>query len=159
MIIALGSNLSGDYASVEALLEAAVAALEDAGFRVLHRSSWWRSASWPDPSGPPYLNGVEIVETRFSPEAALEALHAVEGRFGRLRHVRNAARTLDLDLVAYGRRIGQAPTTPHPRAHERRFVMGPLSEIAPGWRHPATGLTALELAGAATVGTDAEALS
>ena len=66
-------------------------------------------------------------------------------------------RTLDLDLIAYGRRVIDAPglTLPHPRAHERRFVMGPLAEIAPGWVHPTLGRTAAELAAEARVGQDA----
>jgi 2-amino-4-hydroxy-6-hydroxymethyldihydropteridine diphosphokinase len=81
----------------------------------------------------------------------------VEAEFGRHRGARNAPRTLDLDLIAFGRRVVEAPglTLPHPRAHERRFVMGPLAEIAPAWRHPVTGRTAADLAAAATVGRDA----
>ena len=70
-----------------------------------------------------------------------------------------AARTLDLDLVAYGREVlsVEGLELPHPRAAERRFVMGPLAEVAPGWRHPLSGATAGELAAGATVGMDAEA--
>ena len=155
MIIALGSNLSGQYDSCEALLEAALEAMNGAGFRVVCGSRWWRSASWPDVSKPAYINGVAIVETPFSPEQAIDALHGVEAAFGRSRAELNAPRRLDLDLVAFGRRSGLNPATPHPRAHERLFVMGPLAEIAPEWRHPILGLTALELAGGAKVGADA----
>jgi 2-amino-4-hydroxy-6-hydroxymethyldihydropteridine diphosphokinase len=156
VVIALGSNLPGDYASSRDLLEAALAALEESGFRVLARSRWWRSASWPDPSLPAYLNGVALAATDHSAEAALEALHRIEADFGRARIEPNAPRPLDLDLVAYGRRVGQRPTTPHPRAHERRFVMGPLAEVAPEWRHPELRETAAALAEAARVGGDAE---
>ena len=78
-------------------------------------------------------------------------------RFGRGRAGPNAPRTLDLDLIAYGRQVIEAPglILPHPRAAERRFVMGPLAEIAPGWRHPLLNRTAAELAASATVGVDA----
>ena len=81
----------------------------------------------------------------------------IEARFGRARGARNASRTLDLDLIAYGRVVSDDPalTLPHPRAHERLFVMGPLAEITPRWRHPVLGLTAQELAATASVGRDA----
>jgi len=74
--------------------------------------------------------------------------------------VANAPRTLDLDLIAYGRQVSEGPglVVPHPRAAERLFVMGPLAEIAPSWRHPLTGRTAAELAASATVGRDARPL-
>ncbi|CAN7164439.1 2-amino-4-hydroxy-6-hydroxymethyldihydropteridinediphosphokinase [Phenylobacterium sp. LjRoot225] len=160
-MVALGSNLAGDFASCEALLEAALAALPAAGLRVVARSGWWRSAAWPDPQGPEYRNGVALVATSLDAEATLQALLGVEAEFNRRRDQRNAPRTLDLDLIAYGRQVIATPglTLPHPRAHERLFVMGPLAEIAPGWRHPVLGRTAAQLAAEATVGTDAVLLS
>jgi 2-amino-4-hydroxy-6-hydroxymethyldihydropteridine diphosphokinase len=155
--VALGSNLAGAYASSEALLEAALARLPEAGLRVLKRSGWWRSDAWPDPKAPDYRNGIALVEASGGAESTLEALFAVERAFGRRRGRRNDPRTLDLDLIAYGRLVVDTPKLmlPHPRAHERLFVMGPLAEIAPGWRHPVLGRTAAELAAAASVGTDA----
>ena len=155
--MALGSNLPGEFSSCEALLEAALARFPEAGLPVLARSRWWRSAAWPDPEGNEYRNGVAIVEANGPASAVLEALFAIERSFGRIRGQPNAPRTLDLDLIAYGRLVSDAPglTLPHPRAHERLFVMGPLAEIAPDWRHPVSGKTARELAEAATVGRDA----
>ena len=155
--MALGSNRPGDHRSSEALLEMAVSRFPQAGLPVLARSRWWRSAAWPDPNGEEYRNGVAIVEANGPPSAVLEALFAIEREFGRLRGAPNAPRTLDLDLIAYGRQVLEGPALilPHPRAHERLFVMGPLAEIAPGWRHPARGLTAMQLADAASVGRDA----
>jgi 2-amino-4-hydroxy-6-hydroxymethyldihydropteridine diphosphokinase len=159
--VALGSDLRGDYASVERLLEAALARLPAMGLRVERRSSLWRSAAWPDPALPPYLNAVALVSTHLDPDAAMRALLELEREFGRVRGRLNAPRTLDLDLIDHGGRahVGPGLTLPHPRAHERLFVMGPLAEVAPGWRHPTLGLTATELAAAAPVGRDARPLS
>ena len=157
VVVALGGNLAGDFTSSEALLEAALARFPQAGLPVVARSGWWRSAAWPDPNGNEYRNGVAIVEANGPPQAVLEALFAIERAFGRIRGAPNAPRTLDLDLIAYGREVAEGPglVLPHPRAHERLFVMGPLAEIAPGWRHPVSGRTAAELAREATVGRDA----
>jgi 2-amino-4-hydroxy-6-hydroxymethyldihydropteridine diphosphokinase len=155
-VIALGGNLRGSHASVASALTAAVAALPAAGFEVIACSRWWRSAAWPDPADPPFLNGVVLARTALPPDQALAALHRIEAAFGRDRTTPNAPRTLDLDLIALGRRVTDgSPTLPHPRAHERRFVMGPLAEIAPGWRHPVSGETAEILASRALIGQDA----
>ncbi len=158
--MALGGNLPGPYTSREALLEAALKAFPEAGLEVVARSSWWASAAWPDPAGPEYLNGVAIVRTDLSPAATLAALHGVEARFGRTRGEPNAARTLDLDLVAHGRAIlDGALVLPHPRAHERLFVMGPLAELASAWIHPVSGEPAFRLAATARVGLDARSIA
>lgn len=156
-MVALGSNLAGGHPTSEALLEAALARLPAVGLEVLARSGWWRSAAWPDPVGPEYRNGVALVRPRSGPEATLAALQDLEAAFDRRRVERNAPRTLDLDLIAYGREIRAGPNLvlPHPRAHERLFVMGPLAQIAPAWKHPTLGRTAAELARSATVGRDA----
>jgi 2-amino-4-hydroxy-6-hydroxymethyldihydropteridine diphosphokinase len=156
-VVALGSNLGGALGSSRAVLEEALERFAAAGLKLKRRSSWWRSAAWPDPTQPDYLNGVALVETSLPPAEALRALHRIEAEFGRRRGERNAARTLDLDLIAYGRLVVDAPglRLPHPRAAERLFVMGPLAEIAPGWRHPVTGETAADLAPRASVGADA----
>lgn len=156
VLVALGGNLKGGFPSLEQLLEAALEELAAAGFVLRVRSRWWRSAAWPDPREPDYLNGVAIVETGLEPAATLEALHGIERRFGRVRERANAPRTLDLDLIAHGRVVSQAaPVLPHPRAAERLFVMGPLAEIAPDWIHPVLGATAASLAAKASVGRDA----
>jgi len=156
IILALGGNLTGDYPSVEALLEAALSGFLWAGLTVARRSGWWRSAAWPDPSAPAYLNGVAIVETKLSPRALLAQILALEATFGRSRAEPNAPRTLDLDLIAYGRRVSPgSPVLPHPRASQRRFVMGPLAELLPDWTDPLSGEAAQVLADRAPVGKDA----
>ena len=92
-----------------------------------------------------------------TPDAAIRRLLEIEVRLGRRRGSPNADRTLDLDLIDHtGCVIETADLVlPHPRAHERCFVMGPLAEIAPDWRHPTLGLTASDLAARAAVGRDA----
>jgi len=157
VVVALGGNLQGEHPSSEALLEAALASFASAGLTILRRSSWWRSAAWPDAGQPEYRNGIVLVETDLDPRATLAALHALEARFGRHRGLANAPRTLDLDLIGYGRTVmsDDGVIIPHPRAHERLFVMGPLAEIAPAWLHPVFQRTAADLAAGATVGLDA----
>ncbi|MDR3510917.1 MAG: 2-amino-4-hydroxy-6-hydroxymethyldihydropteridine diphosphokinase [Caulobacteraceae bacterium] len=157
VLIALGSSLGGRFGSSAAVVSAAVDQLAGAGFQILARSSLWRSASWPDPTQPDYINALVIVETPLGPAQTLARLHEIEAVFGRERGVANAPRVLDLDLIAHGRTVsGEAGLLlPHPRAAERLFVMGPLAEIAPGWRHPVSGETAAALAAGASVGRDA----
>ena len=156
-VVALGSNLPGRFSSSEVMLEAALERFAGRGLQVEARSSVWRSAAWPDPSAPAFLNRVVLADTPLGPESVLAALLAIEVECGRVRGRPNAPRTLDLDLIDHGgvRRDEAGLALPHPRAHERLFVMGPLTEIRPGWRHPVLGRTAAELARTATVGLDA----
>lgn len=159
VIVALGCNDCGVWRDCREALEAALARFRAEGIDVLARSSWWSSLAWPDPTDPPFLNGVVIVRSDHDPHALMQALGRIEEAFGRRRHQQNAPRTLDLDLIAYGRLSGDLDglILPHPRAAERRFVMGPLAEIAPDWEHPHGG-RAVNLAEAATVGRDARAI-
>jgi 2-amino-4-hydroxy-6-hydroxymethyldihydropteridine diphosphokinase len=144
--VALGSNL-GDRAGH---LAHAVAALRSAaGVEVTGLSSVYET----DPVGGPrqgrYLNAVLSLETTLAPELLLDLLLAIEAREGRVRAgVRDAPRALDLDLLLYGDRSIDVPglRVPHPRLHERAFVLAPLAEIAPGCVHPLLGETAAELA-------------
>lgn len=158
VFVALGCNDKGVWRDCVEVLEAALARFRPEGIDVLARSSWWSSAAWPDPAVPPFVNGVARVRTELDPQHLLAALGRIEDAFGRERSERNAPRTLDLDLIAYGRRSGEERglILPHPRAAQRLFVMGPLAEIAPDWRCPASGETAAWLAQTASVGLDAE---
>lgn len=141
--IALGANQAYGRASPLENLNCALRALADAGVQVRSASRPWRTPAWPDPSDPPFVNAAAEVRTALGPGALLDLMHRIERRTGRVRGTRNAPRTLDLDLIDHGGRIqaGEegAPTLPHPRAHERAFVLLPLREIAPYWRHPASG--------------------
>ena len=142
IFIGLGANLPGPDGPPRATLAAALVALERAGLRVVRRSRWYESAPVPMSDQPWYVNGVVEVEADLDPVSLLALLHQIEAAFGRTRTVRNEARPLDLDLLAYGDRVLTAepgPLSPHPRLHERGFVLLPLAELAPDWRHPALG--------------------
>lgn len=155
--IAYGANLPHEYLNPLQALNRVVKRLCLHDIKVTQISSLWRSEAWPDPEYPPYNNAVFAVSTTLMPEGLLSALHALETQDGRVRGVAiNQPRVLDLDLIAYGDVVRQGDLVlPHPRAHERGFVMGPLAEIAPQWRHPVLGLSARELYARVTVGTDA----
>jgi 2-amino-4-hydroxy-6-hydroxymethyldihydropteridine diphosphokinase len=142
IFIGLGANLPGPDGPPRATLEAALVALDRAGLRIVRRSRWYESAPVPISDQPWYVNGVVEVETDLEPAALLARLHEIEAAFGRTRTIRNEARPLDLDLLAYGDWVlsdEPGPLIPHPRLHERAFVLLPLAELAPDWRHPALG--------------------
>lgn len=148
IVIALGANLPSAAGAPSATLEAALADLARDGVRIVRRSRWYVSPADPPADQPRYVNGVALVATDRSPGEVLELLHAIERRYGRVRAAPNEARTLDLDLIDYHGmvRLGPpGPTLPHPRAHLRAFVLLPLAEIAPEWRHPVHRNTAAEL--------------
>ncbi|WP_127556154.1 2-amino-4-hydroxy-6-hydroxymethyldihydropteridine diphosphokinase [Saccharospirillum alexandrii] len=129
--IALGSNLGVS----DKALEGALGKLDDLpGTRVLQVSPWYRSAAIGGPADQPdYLNAVCEITTGLAPRALLDALHQIEHHFGRERQVRWGPRTLDLDIIWYQNVTSEDPelTLPHPRAHERAFVIRPLADIAP----------------------------
>jgi 2-amino-4-hydroxy-6-hydroxymethyldihydropteridine diphosphokinase len=135
--VGLGANLGDARATLQAALTA-LAALPHSTLRAA--SSVYRSAPI-DSSGPDYLNAVVWLETRLDPKALLAELQRIEQAHGRERPYRNAPRTLDLDLLLYGeQRIDTtALTVPHPRLHERAFVVRPLAEIAPDRVVPGRG--------------------
>lgn len=156
IFIALGANLPSRIGPPVATLRAALAELPSRGVAIVRVSSYYETQAWPDPSDPPFANAVAELRTAHSPRELLAVLHAVEESFGRTRNVKNAPRTLDLDLLDYGGRVEAGPPMlPHPRMDARAFVLEPLREIAPGWRHPVSGRTVTELLGnlpAAAVG-------
>jgi 2-amino-4-hydroxy-6-hydroxymethyldihydropteridine diphosphokinase len=145
MMVAIGANLPRRDGVLEIeTCRAAVAALDRiASIRLRALSRWWSSAPIPDSTQRRYVNAVAQLTGRADPAVLLAALHAIEAEHGRERGERNAARTLDLDLIDMNGLVRDAPDPilPHPRAHERRFVLAPLAELAPGWVHPRLGLT------------------
>lgn len=160
-LIALGSNVTSLAGGPSDTLRAALAALETDSVRVLAVSRLFSTPCFPPGAGADFVNAVCEVASRLDAEQLLQHLHAVERRFGRERRTRWAARTLDLDLLDHGgqvlpdlatyrrwrempleRQKAEAPEQlilPHPRLDERAFVLVPLADVAPGWRHPVTG--------------------
>jgi 2-amino-4-hydroxy-6-hydroxymethyldihydropteridine diphosphokinase len=144
IFIALGANLTSTrFGAPLDTLRAAVEAIARSGIQVIKHSRWYRSPAYPPSDQPDFVNGVIAVDTPLPPAALLARLHEIEASFGRARAARNAARTLDLDLIAYHgvTNAGNAdePTLPHPRMAGRAFVLRPLQELEPDWRHPLTG--------------------
>lgn len=115
--------------------------------RVERVSSLYRTEPVGHASQPDFLNLVVVGRTALAAPALLAALHRIEDALGRARSFPNAPRTVDLDLLAYGAEVRASPelVLPHPRLHLRGFVLHPLAEVAPGWRHPVLGRTAREL--------------
>jgi len=150
IVVGLGSNLpAAGAATPRATVEAALDSFPKFGIELIGRSQWYASEPVPASDQPWFVNGVALVRTRLGPLALLRSLLRIETSFGRYRSVPNAARTLDLDLLDYdGRKIVSAELTlPHPRLPERRFVLAPLADLAPEWRHARLGLSARELLG------------
>ena len=137
IVLALGGNLSSAAGPPAATLRAALDALRQAGVAPVGVSRFFVTPAWPDPSDPAFVNAVARVETNLTPAALLAELHRIEERFGRVRAVPNAPRTLDLDILDYDGRVETGPPElPHPRMADRGFVLIPLADVAPGWCHP-----------------------
>jgi 2-amino-4-hydroxy-6-hydroxymethyldihydropteridine diphosphokinase len=144
IFVAIGANLqnSAGETPLQGCEQAARAVASVPGLACAVRSRWFSSAPVPPSGQPRYINGVLRLEGKMAPEALLRALQAIERAAGRVRSVPNAARTLDLDIVAMGDLVRDAPDPilPHPRAHERAFVLLPLRDVAPDWVHPGMGI-------------------
>lgn len=167
-LVALGGNVtSPDFGRPEHVLRAALSRIGGESVRLVSASRLYRTPAFPPGSGPDFVNAVAMLRTTLGPSALLAHLHAVERGMGRVRRTRWAARTLDLDLLAMGNRVvpdertlrawmelpleaqkKEAPSglvLPHPRLHERAFVLVPLADVAPDWRHPVLGLGVAEM--------------
>ena len=140
ILIAVGSNLpAADGAEPLVGCLAAVEALRGLPcLRVTAVSRWYRTAPVPPSGQPDYVNGVVRLAGEIDPAALLARLQAIEQAGGRIRSVANAARTLDLDIIAMDNLLRDAPDPilPHPRCHLRDFVLRPLADVASDWVHP-----------------------
>jgi 2-amino-4-hydroxy-6-hydroxymethyldihydropteridine diphosphokinase len=143
VFLGLGSNLGDRLAA----LEEALGRLETRGFRTTRRSSTWQTEPVGGPPQGWFLNAVAAGQTSLEPAELLRACLDTEREMGRERAERNGPRLIDVDILLFGeeRREGPGLMIPHPRLHERRFVLEPLHEIAPSLRHPVLGLTVAEL--------------
>lgn len=146
VFVGAGANLPHpSYASPRETLQAALLELDRRGARVLRYSRWYRTAPVPVSDQPWFVNVVAEIKTSLSADDLLATLHEIEDLFGRVRSVPNAARLIDLDLLDYRGEIS-APGSgravlPHPRMAGRAFVLRPLADLAPRWRHPVSGAT------------------
>lgn len=153
VFVGAGANLPHpSYASPRETLQAALLELDRRGAQVLRYSRWYRTAPVPASDQPWYVNVVAEIATSLSADDLLMTLHEIEDLFGRVRSVPNAPRLIDLDLLDYRGEIadpgaGRA-TLPHPRMAGRAFVLRPLADLAPTWRHPASGASIHDLLGA-----------
>jgi 2-amino-4-hydroxy-6-hydroxymethyldihydropteridine diphosphokinase len=143
--LALGSNLSGDFANSQQLMAAAIDNLPLCGAYVVARAPLYRSAAvGPKIDGQgqgDYINTAVAVRSVVPAVGLLERLHALEAAFGRERRVQWGPRTLDIDILSYHDEIhAHMAQIPHPRLGARAFVLYPLRDIAPGWRHPLSGV-------------------
>ena len=166
-LIAIGGNMPSRAGPPQQTVDAALQHLAVGGARIEAVSRSYRTPAFPPGSGPDFVNAAAALRMPRDPEAVLAALHAVEAAFGRERRARWGQRTLDLDLIGIGDlvrpdRAGyeawraldaqaqqqRAPDhliLPHPRAHERAFVLVPLADVAPDWVHPVLGRSVREM--------------
>jgi 2-amino-4-hydroxy-6-hydroxymethyldihydropteridine diphosphokinase len=162
IIIAFGSNLPGRFGTPRETLSRALAEMSASGLKIASTSRLYRTLAYANIKQPDFLNAVATVSTSLSAEALLGVLKRIEAQAGRRASknadptaLRWAPRTLDLDLIDYDgavcnwkmrfRTDSGRVILPHPRAHERAFVLRPICDIAPLWRHPVFGLTARQL--------------
>lgn len=166
-VVALGANLSLRGAGPKVTLERALAAMEDRGLVIRIASRLFSTPCFPPGAGPDYVNAAALIETDRSPREVLDVLHGIEAEFGRAREQRWGMRTLDLDLVCWDDSVLPDPETyrhwldlppdqqvrsapdqlilPHPRLQDRAFVLVPMADVAPDWRHPVLDLTVTEM--------------
>ena len=179
-LIALGSNLGSQVGDPNATLAAAFASLRDAGLTPIRISRFFATPCFPAGQGPDYVNACSALRPlkSLTEYEILQKLHEIEAKFGRARIQRWGSRTLDLDLIAAGDRVLPDAVThatwrdlppadqrtaapdqlilPHPRMHERAFVLVPLRDVAPQWQHPILRQTVAQLCDALPAADRAE---
>ncbi|MGO4914276.1 2-amino-4-hydroxy-6-hydroxymethyldihydropteridine diphosphokinase [Pseudogemmobacter sp. W21_MBD1_M6] len=168
--VAMGGNTTSDVGGPEKTIAAALEQMQTDSFFLVSTSKYYRNPCFPKGAGPDYVNAVAGFRTSMSPQEVLAHLHRVEAAFGRERVQRWGMRTLDLDLLAYDDAVlpdlatyqmwqnlaleiqkTDAPDQlilPHPRLHERAFVLVPFLDVAPDWVHPVLNRTVAQLAAA-----------
>jgi 2-amino-4-hydroxy-6-hydroxymethyldihydropteridine diphosphokinase len=167
ILLALGSNTSDDLKESYELIERAINLLYSKSIKLSNKSKYYQTPAFPVGAGPDFVNSVISVQTDLSSVQLLDVLHQIEAKLGRKRNKRWTQRNIDIDLLAYHNTIEpnleyyehwrtlsldeqmkQTPPElilPHPRIQDRGFVLVPLADIAPDWRHPVLGKTTLEM--------------
>ena len=167
LLIALGSNTQWGAKSPHQTICAGVERIRSAGGMIHAQSRFFNTPAYPPGSGPQFVNAALVVSACWTTAQALENLHAIEAELGRVRQDRWGQRTIDLDLLAHGDRVCPDANTlrrwmnlplelqkktvpdqlilPHPRMHERGFVLMPLADVAPDWVHPVLGQTVVQM--------------
>ncbi|MFO7770574.1 MAG: 2-amino-4-hydroxy-6-hydroxymethyldihydropteridine diphosphokinase [Roseovarius gahaiensis] len=167
MLIALGANIPSEHGEPAQTLHAALQRLEQVGASIEAVSRFYKTPCFPAGAGPDYVNAAARLTCDAAAQDILSMLHEVEAYFGRERVRRWGQRTLDIDLIAIGdvvlpdlrtyrawrdlpldRQTQEAPETlilPHPRIQDRAFVLVPLADVAPDWRHPVSGQTVCQM--------------
>jgi 2-amino-4-hydroxy-6-hydroxymethyldihydropteridine diphosphokinase len=167
VLVAVGANLPFQGIAPENSVTSALDMLEVRTGVPLRRSRLWRTPAYPPGAGPDFVNAAAAFDWAGPADALLDLLHEIENAHGRKRTARWEARVMDLDLIAVGADVLPDPETharwasldpeaaarevppdlvlPHPRLAERGFVLAPLNDVAPDWRHPVSGLTVAEM--------------
>lgn len=144
--ISFGANLPFAQGEPADTLRAVVQLLDRPELQLVRASSIWETPAWPNPSDPPFANAVALFMCAMTPTKLLDLLLATETAFGRVRGLRNGPRTLDLDILDYDglHKHSNRLQLPHPRMHDRAFMLLPLMEVDPDWQHPVMDVSGRE---------------
>lgn len=144
IILGLGSNLSSKYGDRFKNIELALSLLESNNIKIVKKSSFYESLSYPNKNNPKFINMVALVQTHLKPLDLMTLILSIEKKLERLRKKRNDPRTCDIDIIDYNSEIVEFTfrdtnfLSPHISLSNRNFVLYPIKEILPTWKHPAT---------------------
>lgn len=143
ILMSLGSNTGNRLI----ILTKALSELERSGFCIIEKSKIWETSPWGVTDQPRFLNMCVCAGTELTPEEMIKTIKNIEIKLGRRKSIKWGPREIDIDIIAIGEMVIETPglSVPHPRMHERTFVLIPLKEIAPQFRHPITGKTLDEM--------------